>query len=99
MLKTVSTQTKAARLMRAAVLGCFIFGQLLTPAWAAALAPSLTKAPPAPTALSGPIYPSNQSLVQVNPAQAAIELIANMAHMIPAKQANQASQKPAGPAI
>ena len=61
-----------ARLTRTVVLLCLVAGQLLTPAWAAALG----TAPQAPAAaLSGPIYPSNQLPTQVNPAQAAIDLI------------------------
>ena len=87
----------SARLLRMAVLGCVIFGQLLTPAWAATLAhgqaPSRAKAQQASTALSGPIYPSNQHLTQVNPARAAIDLIVRANARAMVWQAVLASQK------
>ena len=74
MFKTVSTQTKAARLMRAAVLGCISLGQLLTPAWAAAI----TTAQHAPASLPIQSYPLNVPLASMGYAQTAINLGVNL---------------------
>ncbi len=90
---TLAKLSQTARLTGLAVLFCILLGQLLTPAWAATLAPSRAKAQQASTALSGPIYPSNQHLTQVNPARAAIDLIVRANARAMVWQAVLASQK------